>query len=178
MRGVAWANPAGLSWSHWVERPRGVRNCPDQSGYFDSSCAVASSTDSESAARSARAAIERLEKGILTSLALVFYFGLFAHDLFRKPASTFRDHAIARSVSRGVEVAQVRRLLALLRGHQIAVGAHKVVLLADHDVIIVLGAEVLVPFGILLAPIVLHHFPWFGQRVVDGGDLVHECIGT
>src|SRR5215470_13260319 len=60
LSGACWPSPAGLSWSHWVASPRGLRHCPDQSGYFDSSCAVASGTGKASAASSATAAIERL----------------------------------------------------------------------------------------------------------------------
>src|SRR6266581_4748836 len=71
-------------------------------------------------------------------------------------AAPLAGQGLARSIPRRVEVAQVRRLLAFLGRHQIAVSAHKIVLLADHDVIVVLGAEVLVQLDIPLAPVGLH----------------------
>src|SRR5262249_23617943 len=64
LSGACWPSPAGLSWSHWVASPRGLRHCPAQSGYFDSSCAVASGIGIVSAASSATAKIERLSNGI------------------------------------------------------------------------------------------------------------------
>src|SRR5262249_2106024 len=52
---------------------------------------------------------------------------------------------VGPSLSRWLEVAQVRRLLVLLSRHQIAVRAHEIVVLADPDVMIVLRTGVVVP---------------------------------
>src|SRR5215831_18071381 len=60
-----------------------------------------------------------------------------------------------------VEVAQIRRLLSLLHRHQEAVGGHEIALLADIDVLIVLGAIVEVPGDVWtgLAHVALGHRP-------------------
>ena len=49
------------------------------------------------------------------------------------------------SLSRLLEIAQIGWRLILAGRHQVAVAAHEIVLLADDDVIVVLGAIILVP---------------------------------
>src|SRR5712691_6017657 len=75
-----------------------------------------------------------------------------------------------------LEIAQIRRLLAFLDRHQVAVGGQEVALLADVDVLIVLGAIIEVPHdvGTGLAHISLGHRPGTCQRIVDGGDVVGQ----
>src|SRR5262249_52336884 len=71
-----------------------------------------------------------------------------------------RDGSIKSvSLPRLIEVAQIRRLLAFASGHQIAVGAQKIILLADGDVVVGFIAIILVPDRIFLAAIALHHCP-------------------
>jgi len=54
-----------------------------------------------------------------------------------------------RSILRLLEISQIRRLLSLLCGHQIAVCAEKIAVLADHDMIVVFIAVVFGPMGFL-----------------------------
>src|SRR5215470_1482439 len=61
------------------------------------------------------------------------------------------------------EISQVRRRLVLSRRHQVAVSAHEIVLLADHDVVVVLGAIVLEPRHVAVATIALVHRPGMGE---------------
>src|SRR5262247_1376753 len=76
-----------------------------------------------------------------------------------------------------LEIAQVRRRLILARRHQQAVRAQHVVLLADSDVRIAFGADVLEPDEVALAAILLDHRPGARERIVDGRDLVDEDVG-
>src|SRR5215475_6455687 len=66
-----------------------------------------------------------------------------------------------------VEMPQIRRGLVLLYGHQIAVGAEHIVLLADEHVIEVFGAVILGPYHRRQARIALLHRPWPRECVVD-----------
>src|SRR6476660_92810 len=73
-----------------------------------------------------------------------------------------------------IEVVQVRRLLVLPDRHQQAIGAQEIVLLADDDMLIVGGADVLAPLVVALATIAAGDGPGSRQRVVDDGDLVAQ----
>src|SRR5262245_30520237 len=77
-------------------------------------------------------------------------------------------------LSRLIEISQVRRDLALLGRHQIAVRAEIVGLLPDQDMRIVLGAIVVEPERALVTTILLGHRPRPGQRIVDRGDVVEQ----
>src|SRR5258708_26570305 len=77
------------------------------------------------------------------------------------------------------EIASIRRLLALARGHQEAVGAQEIVLLADRHVAIALRADELGPIGprIGIADVAAGYGPGARQRMVVDGDLVvHETL--
>ena len=65
-----------------------------------------------------------------------------------------------------IEIPQVRRLLALARGHQEAVGAEHVIVVLDADVRVVLGADLLDPVvpRVGVAGIFLLDRPGTGQR--------------
>ena len=93
----------------------------------------------------------------------------------KKPCRNSAARAIrAIDVVPLLEISQVRSLLALLGGHQIAVPAHHVIFLADDDVIVGLGTVFFVPVRVRLcaAPVVFHYRPGPRQRVVDHRDLV------
>src|SRR5215470_13247048 len=76
-----------------------------------------------------------------------------------------------------LEIAQVRWRLVLARRHQQAVRAQHVVLLADGDVRIAFGADVLEPDEVALAAILFDDRPGARERIVDGGDLVDQDVG-
>ena len=72
-----------------------------------------------------------------------------------------------------LEVFQVRRLLILLRWHQIAVSAQEIDFLSDSDVVVSLFAGVVDPVAIRGLPAKgLFHRPGMREGVVDGGDVV------
>src|SRR6266704_3733964 len=75
-----------------------------------------------------------------------------------------------------IEISQVRRRLILLHWHQVAVTAHHVIVLADPDVMIVLGTMVEMPDHIALALILLGNGPGARERIVDRGDLVEQNV--
>src|SRR5262249_43018039 len=77
-----------------------------------------------------------------------------------------------------IEKAQIRRLLTLLHRHQEAVGGHEVALLADIDMLIVLGAIVEVPGDVCtgFAHVALGDGPRPRQRMVDRRDLVDQHV--
>src|SRR5438552_11033482 len=76
-----------------------------------------------------------------------------------------------------VEIAQIRRLLVLARGHQVAVVAEKIVLPADHHMWVVLVADEIDPrHARLLAHVGFYHRPRAGERMIDGGDLVNDAV--
>src|SRR5262245_14289583 len=78
------------------------------------------------------------------------------------------------------EISEVGRLLSLLGGHQQAVAADHVVLLADLHVVVALAAYGLNPqrLRIGIAAIGLAHRPWPGQGIVDYGDVEDEHVGV
>src|SRR5262245_16283647 len=98
--------------------PGGRFHCPDQSGYFDMSCALASELMSANALIKPSLSMVIL-RGQVTSLRVV------------------------------LEIFQIRRCLALAHRHQEAVGADIIVILADLNVAVVLGAIVFEPDHVL-----------------------------
>src|SRR5436305_4405300 len=96
----------------------------------------------------------------------------------RARAGARRRHAAGAPLMRLLEIFQVGRLLALLGGHQAAVGAQEIVLLADDQLVVAFRA---IGFGpvrvrILVAPKGLVHAPGPGQGVIEHGDLVMQDI--
>src|SRR6266850_2507795 len=86
-----------------------------------------------------------------------------------------RRAAMTWSVARLLEIPQVRRLLALLCGHEKAVRAYHVVVFADSKMEVGFGAVLFRPFGkdvLRVAPVVLCHRPGTRECVVNHGDLV------
>src|SRR5690349_4796685 len=77
-----------------------------------------------------------------------------------------------------LEVAQIRRLLAFLDRHQVAVGGHEIALVADEDVLVVLRTIIEVPHdvGTGLAHVALGHRPGPRERMIDGGDLIDQRV--
>src|SRR6267142_425493 len=89
------------------------------------------------------------------------------------------DGRVVSSLPRQVEIAQIRWWLILLDRHQEAVGAEEIVLLADDDMNIVFGADVLAPPDRSLGgdtAVVLGDGPGPRQRIVDHGDLVVQHV--
>src|SRR5215475_10190341 len=126
---------------------------PDQSGYFDKSrvCALASE-------------LMRATEATKLNLSMVILLVLVAPKFAGSRLSV-------------LEIFQVGWRLALAHRHQEAVGADIVVVLADLDVTVVLGAIVLEPHHVLgLAHVLLGHGPGPRERLVEGGDLVDENI--
>src|SRR5216684_8122793 len=78
----------------------------------------------------------------------------------------------ASSLQRLIEISQVRRLLALLDGHQMAVRTQQVVFLADGDVVIAFDTIVFRPDDLLLTTVIPRDRPRTCQCVVNGGHLV------
>src|SRR5262249_7572364 len=78
------------------------------------------------------------------------------------------------SLPRLVEISQIWRLLAFASRHQIAIGAQKIILFTNGDVVVGFIAIIFVPNRIFLPSIVFHHRPRPRQRVVDRGDLVMQ----
>src|SRR5689334_11987132 len=71
--------------------------------------------------------------------------------------------------SGGIEKAQVRRRLIFPCRHKIAFVVHEVILLADHDVMVVLVAVILEPDDIAIAAIALVDRPGLREGIVDDG---------
>src|SRR5205814_6147756 len=65
-----------------------------------------------------------------------------------------------------IEVAQVRRLLALAHRHQIAVGAHHVVLISNRDMRVAFGAIVFHPTHLVLTTEALGRRPGARDRTI------------
>src|SRR5580693_6422942 len=87
------------------------------------------------------------------------------------------DAVRLRPLPRFLEIAQVRRRLALAARHQAAVGAEEIGFAADEEVLAVgVLAGVLEPGRLALAPIAAGHGPGPRQSVVDGGDLVAQDV--
>src|ERR1700704_2446214 len=78
------------------------------------------------------------------------------------------------SVLRSLEILQIRRRLVLFHGHDEAVAAAEIDLLADGDVGLPLDAIILVPPDLGLALEGLQHRPRSRQRIVDRGHLVAQ----
>src|ERR1043165_7837890 len=77
--------------------------------------------------------------------------------------------------SGGIEEAQIRRSLILPRRHEITFVVDEIVLLADDNVVIVLGAVILEPHDIAVAAIALVDRPGMREGIVgDGDDIVHD----
>src|SRR6516164_9879415 len=90
------------------------------------------------------------------------------------------SNSSSRALSlRRLEILQVRRRLVIAGGHEVAVSAEEVVLLADDDLIVALHARALVPFRpwIGVAAKRLVDAPWPRQSVVVDGDLVVQDVG-
>src|SRR5438552_16928447 len=74
------------------------------------------------------------------------------------------------SARRLIEEFQIGRRLILAGRHQVAVAADEIVVLADHHVMVALGADIFEPdrLGTEVAPVGLHHGPRSRQRVEIG----------
>src|ERR1700730_17245323 len=94
--------------------------------------------------------------------------------LFSRRSSFARASPTSRpsSLLRLVEIFQIRRLLSLLGGHQVAIRAHHKVLPVDADMRVALGATGLDPDRIVHPDVALVHRPRAGERMVDRGDVV------
>src|SRR5229473_2648926 len=80
------------------------------------------------------------------------------------------------SLPRRREITKIRRRLVLLGRHQHVVSAQEIILTADQNMMIVLGAVVLQPDRAGVAAISLRDRPGPRQGVVDDGDLVVKRI--
>src|SRR5262249_18685288 len=110
------------------------------------------------------------------TIVIVLFIALLPSPALAGPVVLFRwPRTLLLSL---LEVAQIRRLLAFLDRHQVAVGGHEIALLADIDVLVVLRAIVEIPdqIGTGLAHVSLGHRPGPRQRIVGGGDLVDQHI--
>src|SRR5262249_37226347 len=127
--------------------PGGLRHWPRHSGYLESSAAKTTVHAAHSAAASATVVAER--RNIMRNL---------------HPFGSAR------------EIAQVRRRLPGPRWRKIAVWADHIHLLADRNMIAVVGADsfAMVHNGCAVAPIGLGHGPGLRQRAVGHCDLVDE----
>src|SRR5262249_41109908 len=92
--------------------------------------------------------------------------------------SRFRPGLNPASVARRLEISQIRRPLILLGGHQQAIGADHVILVADADMQVVFRADHLFPHWprIGVTPVLLLCGPRLGEGVVDDRDLVIEDV--
>src|SRR5215467_5421946 len=80
-----------------------------------------------------------------------------------------------------LEIAQIRRRLIFLCGHEQAIRAQVVRLLANRHMGIVFGADILTPPDRLVGNdtmVVPRDHPRPRQGIVDGGDLVMEQVGV
>src|SRR5580698_7770101 len=87
---------------------------------------------------------------------------------------------LPRSFPRWLEITQIRRRLVLFRGHEETIAAHKIDLIADGNMNVVLGAYGFFPPDGLFswrAAIILGDDPRTGERVVDRGDFVMQHVG-
>src|SRR6266849_9188928 len=108
----------------------------------------------------------------------------------RRPARSNRsalaaavDDLVWRIPLSGVflEISQIRRCLIFLCRHKQAIRTQVVRLLANRDMGIVFGANILTPPDRLVgdeAMIVPRDHPWPRQSIVNGGNLVVEQIGV
>src|SRR5262245_28646967 len=67
------------------------------------------------------------------------------HPIIRSPRRRGRAASRRLLLLRLVEISQIRRRLILLRGHQVAIGAQEIILLADDHMMVVLGTNRLAP---------------------------------
>src|SRR5437660_80175 len=98
--------------------PGGRFHCPDQSGYFETSCARAGAAAAASASRDAAS---RLRLSMVAFLLLGAFLGAF----------------LGASLLSVLEILQVGRRLTFAHRHQEAVGADIVVVLADLNMAVV-----------------------------------------
>src|SRR5215831_11117368 len=82
----------------------------------------------------------------------------------------------AASFSRLLEVAQVRRRLVLLGGHQQPVAGQEIIFLADYHVIVGFVAIVVLPQFVAVTTVGLGDRPRSGQGMVDRRDLVVQEV--
>src|SRR6266849_6884569 len=75
-----------------------------------------------------------------------------------------------------IEVSQIRRLLALLDRHQVAIRTQQIVLVADRDVVVAFDTVVFRPNSLLLTTVVSRHRPRARQRMIDRGHFVVKNI--
>src|SRR5262249_11488161 len=151
--GASWPQPRGLFGSNagWPGGEMRLHR-PLRSGYIASSNANAPTLVMPSAATSAAAPNSFNTTGLLRFSRLFLFQSL--------------------PTLRSFEIAEVRRPLGLLLGHQVAIGAQHVHFLADRDVLVVLVAVIGGDHIGTQAPIGLGRGPGARQRVVDCGDLV------
>src|SRR5262245_14915106 len=131
--------------------PGGRRHWPRHSGYLESSAAKTSVHIAQSVATSATVVAER--RNSMRNL----------HQFSSRSAR---------------EIAQVRRRLARPRWREVAVRPDQIHLVADRDMLAVIGADgfAVVHNGRADAPIGLAHGPWPRERLVGHGDLVDENV--
>src|SRR5437660_11939194 len=153
--GACCPGPQGLLVSNRIGPPT-TRHWPFKFGYFPTSNNWAPAVEPCITAASAIAAIETLRSIIVP------------------PDTDSETRAPQRLLlSRSLEIPQIRRALAFLGRHQQAIGAEHVILVADHDVIVVLAIFLgPVRLRIWAAAVVLGHRPWPRQRVIEHRDVV------
>src|SRR5713101_6888423 len=95
--------------------------------------------------------------------------------ILTEKSATFRDHAL---LPRLVEKSQIRRRLILPHRHQIAVSAQEIVLLADDDMLVALGANRLAPDRAFfcIAKVLLDNGPRTRQSIVDDGNFIIKRV--
>src|SRR5262245_25071702 len=132
--------------------PGGRRHWPRHSGYFESSTAKATALAAQSAAASATVVAERRNS--------------------MRNLHTFLCGPSAR------EIAQVRRRLARPGRREVAVRPDHIHLVADRDMLAVIGADgfTVIQNGRAVAPIGLGHRPGARERLVSHGDLVDQDV--
>src|SRR5579871_5589097 len=179
--GACWPLPQGLvgsseGWPPKLPMRSTPRHCPFHSGYFISSPAAAVTIVIASAATSgttlrAKAPIVRWSRMFPSHFARTACFAPTAVSGFR-----LRSIRATSLLPRLLEIAQVRRRLVLLGGHQKPVAGNEIILLADKHVMIGLTAIVVLPQFVAVAPVGLRDRPRPRQRVVDRGDLIVQEI--
>src|SRR6266852_928742 len=198
--GACWPLPHGLAGSKEGCPPKVPTrstplHCPFQSGYLISSpaatapTAIASATAS-GATFSAKAPIVLRQSIVILPCASAACLRLdlsrsrWLHPTYRPRASSplcaksGRDARgpLAASLSRLLEISQIRRRLVFLGGHQQAVAGKEVVFLAEHHMIVGLVAIIVLPQFVAVTPICLGDRPRPRQRVVDRCDLIVQEV--
>src|ERR1700680_3820206 len=87
-------------------------------------------------------------------------------------------HPASRRLIPGLEVSQIGRRLVLAGGHEVAVAAAIVGLLADLDQLLVARAIIFLPDRGRVAPVGLQNRPGTRIGIVDQGDLVVQQRGV